>query len=880
MKQKIISIENMNHSNNITPPLWPLKLLRFFVKKEYAEEIEGDMEEIFYDNIEQHSIRKAKRIYTWETLKLLRPALIKNLKAFQSFNQFNMFGNYFKTSSRSLMKNPTSSFINIFGLSMAVGICVLWYGFAQYVNDIDQFHEHKNEVYLVTFFADREGKEQQFGTTPTPLGEMLQQDYPQIKKICRINDRPVVIKYNDHVFHERIRYVEPEFLQLFTFPLKWGSANSLIDINSIVLSEEMSIKYFGEENPLGKSIKVIFSESNSKEFAVAGVAKKFPEANAIDFDFLIHFDNQKISNPAYNTSDWSSYVNATLIQVDNPTDIALIQQGMNKYKLLQNEKHSEQAISNFGFVSLAELYKKSMDIRDGICPPYYESNAKAVIILGVITLFLLTLACFNYINIAIVTAAKRLKEIGVRKVIGATRSKVITQFLSENIFVTSFALIFGLAIGMFIFIPGFEQINGFSMDFTLAHRNLWIFLVAVLFITGMISGLYPALYISKFEVVNILKGSSKFGKQNPLNKILLGFQLILACILITCAVMFTQNTDYVAKRYWGYNQNDALYAEVHNQLAYEQLNAAMAQSPNVTSIAGSVNHIGKNHATTIIKLPPNKEYEVQQLAVDANYFSTMQLTLIKGRAFNPQPEADKQNIIINEEFVKSLNWQEAIGQQIKIDSMRYEVIGVVKNFHSYSFDSKMLPTIFTVANKADYRFISLRVRSGSERETYAALQAQWNKLFPEIPFQGSYQEDVWGNFFVRIKNHGRFWQAIALITILIAGLGLYGLVTLNVTGRTKEFSIRKVLGAQTNHIATGILRQYIILFAVSLLIGVPVSYSLVKFLFDIAYDYHVPMNYLSITLAVSMLIFVLLFVVFTQVSKVAKASPVNGLKVE
>lgn len=870
----------MNQTNKTTLPLLPLKLLRFFVRKEYAEEIEGDMEEIFYDNIQQHSIRKARRIYAWEVLRLLRPSLIKNLKAFHYFNQYPMFKNYFKTSFRSLMKNPISSFINIFGLSMAVGICVLWFGFASWVNDTDQFHEHKNEVYLVTFFADREGKEQQFGTTPTPLGEMLQQDYPQIKKLCRVNDAAVVVKYEDNVFHERIRYVDPEFLQLFTFPLKWGSTHSLKDLNSIVLSEKMAIKYFGDENPVGKTIKVIFSESNSKEFAVAGVAKKLPESHSVSFDFLIHFDNQKVANPIYNDSDWSSFVNATLIQVDNPIDIAPIRQGMNKYKILQNEKHSEQAISNFGFVSLAELYKKSMDIRDGLCPPYYESNAKAVIILGVITLFLLALACFNYINIAIVTASKRLKEIGVRKVIGATRIKVITQFLSENIFVTSFALVFGLLFGIFLFIPGLEQINGFSMGFKLTQPNLWIFLITVLFVTGMISGLYPALYISRFEVVNILKGSSKFGKQNPLNKILLGFQLILACILITCAVMFTQNTNYVAERPWGYNQNEALYAEVHNQLAYEQLNAAMVQNPSVTSIAGSVNHIGKNHATTVVKLPPNKEYEVQQLAVDANYFSTMQLTLIKGRVFNQHPEADKQAVVINEEFVKTLGWQEPIGQQLEIDSMRYEVIGVVKNFHSYSFDSKMLPILFKVADKSDYRFISLRVRDGSERETYAALQTQWNKLFPEIPFQGSYQEDVWAGFFEKIKNHGRFFQAIALVTILIAGLGLYGLVTLNVTGRTKEFSIRKVLGAQTNNIATGILQQYASLFAVSLLIGIPVNYSLVKFLFDIAYEYHIPMNYFSILVAVSLLVFVLLFVVFTQVNKVAKASPVNGLKVE
>jgi putative ABC transport system permease protein len=870
----------MNESNHIPPPYFPLKLLRFFLKKEYLEEIEGDMEEVFYDNVEQHSLAKAKRIYSVETLKLLRPALLKNLEAFQYFNELNMFSNYYKTSSRNLMKNPMSSFINIFGLSMAVGICVLWYGYAAWVNDMDQFHEHKNEVYLVTFFADREGKAQQYGTTPTPIGEMLLQDYPQIKKICRVNDRSVIIKYEDNVFHERVRYADPAFLQLFTFPLKWGSVNSLKDINSIVLSEEMSSKYFGEENPIGKSIKIIFGESNSKEFAVAGVTKKFPESSTMDFNFLVHFDNQKTASSAYNDNDWNTFVNGTFIQVDNPTAITLIQQGMNKYKALQNEKRSEQAISSFEFVSIAKLYPKSVDILDGICPPYYASNSKAVIILGVITLFLLALACFNYINIAIVTAAKRLKEIGVRKVIGATRGKVITQFLSENLFVTSFALVFGMLVAVFFFIPGFERINGFNMGFTLAHLNLWIFLISILLIIGLISGLYPALHISRFEVVTILKGSSRFGKQNPLNKILLGFQLILACILITCAVMFTQNTDYVAKRNWGYNQNDALYAEVHNEFAYEQLNAAMAQNPNVTSIAGSANHIGKNHTTVTVKLPPNKQYEVQQLAVDANYFPTMQLTLTQGRPFTLHSEVDKQNIVVNEELVKNLGWKEPIGQQVEIDSRRYEVIGVVKDFHSYNFDSKMLPILFTVADKADYRYLSLRVRSGSERETYAALQAQWNKLFPEIPFQGSYQEDVWGNFFEKIKNHGHFFQAVSLVTILLAGLGLYGLVTLNVTGRTKEFSIRKALGAQTKSLATGIIRQYAMLFTVSLVIGIPISYFSVKYLFDIAYEYHLPMNFLSIALAMSMLIFVLLFVVFTQVRKVAKASPVKGLKVE
>lgn len=869
-----------NQAPDIHPPRWPLYFLRFFVRKEFVEEIEGDMEEIFQENVELLSLKKARRIYTIEMLKLLRPILLKNFRNMPVLNQFPMFRNYYKTSFRSLMKNPMSSFINIFGLSMAIGICVMLYGFAQWVNGIDQFHEHKNEVFLITSVGNRDGMQQQYGTTPAPLGEVLKQDYPQIQKICRITNAPVVVKYQDKVFHQTVRYADETFLQMLTFPMKWGSSGSLTDINSVIINQDMATKYFGEENPLGKSIQLIFGEDRKKEFAITGIAKKFPEAHAIAFDFLINIENLKVANPNYDPGDWGAIIDATIIQVNKPTDIATIEAGMDKYKTFQNEKHSEWEISSFHFISLADLYEKAGDIRDCVSPPYYKTNFTAVVILSIITLFLLALACFNYINIAIVTAAKRLKEIGVRKVIGATRGKVITQFLSENIFVTSFALVFGLVIGIFVFIPGFEQINGFNMGFTMSHPKLWIFLAVVLLITGLFSGLYPALYISRFEVVTILKGSSKFGRQNPLSKVLLGFQLVLSCILITCAVMFTQNTGYVAQRSWGYDQNNVLYAEVQNQFAYEQLSAAMAQHANISSLAGSANHIGKSHKTVIVNLPPDKHYEIQGLSVDANYFSTMGLQLQEGRLFNQDSEVDKQTLIVNEELVKNFGWSEAIGQQVEIDSMRYEVIGVVRNFHNYHFDSKILPMAFTSASKADYRYLTLRVNSGSERETYAAIQAQWIKLFPEIPFQGGYQQDVWGNFFENIRSHGKFWQGIAFITILLAGLGLYGLVNLNVTGRTKEFSIRKVLGAQTESLAVGILKQYAGLFITSLVIAMPASYYLVASLFDFAYEYHVPMNFISVTIAVCLLIFTLLSVVSTQVNKVANASPVNGLKVE
>jgi putative ABC transport system permease protein len=870
----------MNQSSNINPPLWPLKLLRFFVKKEYLEEIEGDMEEIFQENLDRFSPRKAKRLYTFEMIKLLRPVLIKNLEVLQHLTQHAMFKNYFKVSIRGLMKNPLNSFINVFGLAAAIGICVFAYGFARYALSRDQFHTNKNEVFLVTFSANRDGAFQQYGMTPRPLGELLKQDFPQIKKVCRVEDLSVIVKYEDNVFNERVRYTDPEFLEMFTFPLKWGTISSLADVNSIILSEKMSVKYFGEENPIGQSILVKFGKDNSKAFKVTGVAKEFPVSRSFDFNFLINFENLHISEPTYDFHDWSAFVGGTLIQVEKPDDIKSIGLKMDGYKRMQNEAVKEDwAISSFGFEPLATLHLHTDNIRDDIFREGSAGNLSSIMYLVAISILMLALACFNYINIAITTAVKRLKELGVRKSIGATRGVIIIQFLTENIVVTGFALMLGVVLGWMVVIPWFERLWSFNMGFNLRDPNLWIFLPIILLITGIASGIYPAVYISKFQTVSILKGSVKFGTKNPLTKVFLGAQLVLACLFITSAVMFTQNTDYLAHRSWGYSNRDVLYAVVPDHQSYEQLRSVMEREPNVSSVSGSTHHLGKNNTTTVLHFP-ERDYEVDQLSVDANYFETMGLQLLSGRAFNDHEGSDKQALIVNETLVTNVLLGNAIGKVFEIDSVQYEVIGVIKDFHNYSFFKPVRPTIFKVAEKADYHFLSMKVRNGTELETHKALQENWAKLFPEDPFNGGFQEDVWGFYYQEIEIHGHVWRVFATIAILLASLGLYGLVTLNVSGRTKEFSIRKVLGASIVNIAANITRQYLVLFIVAIIIGAPLSYVAIKAILDSAYPIHMPITFWSVALASFILILVLLITISTQIRKVVKSNPVDGLKTE
>ena len=708
---------------------------------------------------------------------------------------------------------------------------------------------------------------------------MLKADFTHIQKVCRVEDRHVVVKYEDNVFHESVRYADPEFLQMFTFPLKWGTSGSLRDINSIILSEKMAIKYFGEENPVGRDILVKFDEATSKIFKITGVAAAFPVARTIDFGFLINFENVRTSGAHYDFDDWKEFVNATFIQVADPTDLASIQQGMEKYKALQNKAvENDWAITSFGFESLATLHERASGIKDDISRSS-DSNYVTVKFLLVIGAFMLLLACFNYINIAIVSAAKRLKELGVRKTIGATRRVIIVQFLTENIVITFFALIVGLIIAGTFFIPGFESLWHFDMGFTLKDPNLWIYLPAILLLTGIASGSYPAFYISRVNVIGILKGSVKFGTKNPITKVFLCIQLILACIFITGAATFNLNTKYLANRSWGYDRAEVLYVPVPDQVAFEKLNAMVAQNSNVLSISGSAHHLGKNHTTTVMRLP-GRQFEVDQLSVDANYFETMELQLTAGRVFKNHYESDKKTVVVNELIAESFGMENPVGQVFKIDSIQYEIIGVLKEFHNYSFNQKVKPTIFRVAERENYRYLSMKVRAGSELETYKDVQAAWAQLYPETPFAGGYQEDVWGSYYESLDIYALVWDTFAFIAITLASLGLYGLVTLNVAGRVKEFSIRKILGAGLPSIVGSVTGPYVLLFVLALSIGGPVGYLVMDKLMDFAFSYHLPMTFSIAGVSVGILLLVLFTTIFSQVRNVLKSNPVNGLKVE
>ncbi|NQZ78583.1 MAG: ABC transporter permease, partial [Ekhidna sp.] len=632
---------------------------------------------------------------------------IKRNTTLQSLIFRAMLKNYFKTTLRSMMKNPLSSFINVFGLAVAIGVSIVVYATLDFDYSIDRHHVNENEIYLSTFYIDRDGDEKHYGLSPAPLGKMLEEDYSSISGICRLKDANAIVKNDNDVFNESIRLVDPTFLEFFTFPLRLGDANSLSGLNNIVISDDMAKKYFGDSDPIGKQLLIKFTENASKSFTVTGVAEEFPRTRAVSFNFLINLENYNYFDQSFDFTNWSEFVGATLIRVPDSENISEIANGMKKYIALQNEKERDWAISKSELIKFKDLHFRSRDIHKDISSDRFYEGRMTLPLVG---LFLIFLACFNYINIAIVSAAKRLKEIGIRKVIGANRSRVIAQFLTENIALTFFALIIGVIMAFTVMLPWFNNISNWGLSLSILDYKLWIFLVGILLFTGLVSGIYPAFYISKFPVVTIFKGSTKFGKKNLLTKVFLAVQIIFSCIGVTIAVMYSQNSDYMSVKSWGYDQHGALYLYVPNAAGYRQLEAELMQDPNISMIAGSSHHLGSSREVQIVR-DEVRQYEVSALAVDHRYFATMGLEIIKGERFSESVKGDQRALLVNELFVENLEVENPIGHQVTIDSTNYTIKGVVKNFHFNNFYYENEPTIFIKAQHENYRYLSLRAVS-------------------------------------------------------------------------------------------------------------------------------------------------------------------------
>jgi ABC-type lipoprotein release transport system permease subunit len=706
---------------------------------------------------------------------------------------------------------------------------------------------------------------------------MLKQDYPQIKSVVRIDNRSMVFKYEDQVFNQYCRFVDPEFMEMFTYPIKWGDKNALNDPTRIIISHDLSVKYFGDENPVGEQIVMNFGEGRLESFFIGAVAEDYPPVYSFDFDILVHWDRKYEIFTDEDENDWKDFISATFIQLENPEDISIIEAGMDKYVKLQNQVEEDWPAKSYPTHPLSTLSLNSYLIQGDISG---GDEPTGRIVLSVIGMFLMALAIFNYMNIAIVSAAKRLKEIGLRKSIGGTKMQLVRQFLIENIVLCIFALILGTLIAHFVVLPWFKNQFGLGLQLDIfGNYRLWLFFVGLLVFVGVASGAYPAFYISSFKPAAIFHGNFKIEGKNRFTKVFLTFQFILSLLAVVSGIIFVQNVKYQRAQDWGYDKENIYVVQVPTGETYRALRNEALQNPNILSVSGSGGLVGRSWGLAVIH-KNEKKTEVMRVDVGPGYIEDLGLPLREGRSFTEGMKTDEQSVIVNQLFIDRLGWDEIIGNTFVYDSTEYSIIGITDNFHYQNFWNEMSPAMLRMIPEEDFRYLSAKIKPGTALETAEFFEAKWKEVEPDLPFNGFFQDTVFDNYFNNIVGHSKLIGFTATLAIILSCMGLFGLVSLNVASRMKEFSIRKVLGAGSLSIARGVNRQYIWLLVIATVIGAPLSYYVMVAFLDSVYEYHTPVQIPSIGLGIIAIFLIAAVTVSSLVVKVIKTNPVNALRSE
>jgi len=788
-----------------------------------------------------------------------------------------MLRSYFKSTYRTLLKNRMYGVISILSLSVAIGCALAIFVILDTAFHFEAFHENADSIYQVKTIVKRNDQSELWGNTPVPLGPALQNEFPSIRRVVRVERGRGIVRRGDAIFSEPVHFVDAGFLQMFSFPSVRGEKDALSERNAVVITEDIVKKYFGDADPFGESLSIKLGDGTNAEFVVRGVLEKLPVNSSIRFRILIPYDHW-LNLDRENNGKWSSRTLATLIQVDNPADLAAIKAGLPRYVKVQNEADFEWQALEFTFDPLRNLVNSNSGTINSFA---YGFGMAGVIVFLLIGVLLLLLAVFNYVNIAIVSYTKRLKEIAVRKVLGSGRGGIMRQFIGENVILCTLALVAGAFIAQFVILPVMAVYAGTTdYDSIFVGPDVWLIFLMIVIFTGVFGGAYPAFYISAFKPVQIIRGKLRFSGSHPFTKMLLIVQFVFNFMLISLCVVVRMNAEYQKTIDWGYDQRHLVAIPLYSESHYAPLRDEMLKSPAVIQTAGARNHIARSFTRDYFEFE-GKEYDSFRFEAGAGYIETMKLRLQSGRLFDAARQTDvTRSVVVNEEFVRSMEWDDPLSKQIKIDNDYYNVIGVVEDFHYDDFMAPIEPVLFRLVDESSFNYLVIRTEPGRETEVAAMAMETWKRMIPDEPYNGLLQDEVFDYFFRGEEEISTLFGFFAAIALIISSMGLFGLVSINIAKRTKEIGIRKALGADLTGLFRLLNKPVMILMAFSIVIGSILSYFAINAVMEVQHEYHILMSPSHIVFISFVILLTAFLTVSYQVYRAARANPVDSLRYE
>ncbi len=570
-----------------------------------------------------------------------------------------MLVTYFKVALRSFRSNKLYTFINVFALSVAMACGIVAYVNYDFAQSYDQFHKNVDDLYVLRSITAIDRGQNHLGITPTPLGPALVKDHPQIESMARIVFSWSPLRFEDRVFNEAIYYVDAPFLKMFTFPVLSGDDQALNDRSRIIVTKKTAEKYFGDANAVGKVMTLQAGDRQTGTFIVGAVLQDIPSNSSLQFDALL--PRAALPNAAETNADWNDWSHETFVQVREASVLKELEESLGTYVERQTSANPDLPVSQFYVESMNEVAENSRALTNDIFKP--GMHPAAVFGPTVISILLLMTACINFMNTSLAFYAGRLKEVGVRKVLGSVRSQLVTQFIGENLVLSLLSL--AAAIGLAeIFVPAYSNLWP-EWDLTLsysANGGLFAFLALLLVTMSVFSGAYPSLYVSRFSPVTILTGRQRLGGKNWLMRSILTFQFALSALTVLTGIVFADNADFMEKIDLGYDARQTLVVPLQKTNTFEALRNEAIQNPEVLGVEGGRHVVGYSQSTLTARSGDN-ERRVATFRVGYDYLTVANVNLIGGRGFDRNLKTDRDDaIIVTRKFAKEFDWDDPIGQ--------------------------------------------------------------------------------------------------------------------------------------------------------------------------------------------------------------------------
>lgn len=786
-----------------------------------------------------------------------------------------MFKNYLKIAYRNLLRNKGFSFINILGLAIGIASSMMIFLWIEHEVTYDKFHEKKDRIYEVWNREAFSGKLQCWSTTPKVLGTVLAQEFPEVELASRADwSRSPLFTVGEKSLSIRGNIVDSTFLQIFTFPLLKGNASKVLEQpNSIVVTESFAKRFFGDEDPVGKTVQI-----NRKDvLTITGLLKDLPENSRFDFEYLLPWSY--LRQIGEDDNYWGNNSTKNYVLLKPNTSITSLQEKIKKIK----SRHSDEEANNEMFLYPMDRWRLYSRFEDG-----KESGGMIdmVRLFGIIAGFILLIACINFMNLSTARSEKRAKEVGIRKVIGAQRNSLISQFLGESILISVLAGIVGLVL-VIVFLPSFNTLTEKELAIDYFNGGFWLAFLGFILFTGILAGSYPAFYLSAFQPVKVLKGAFKKTNAavNP-RKILVVLQFTFAIILIISTIIVKEQIDHAQKRDSGYTKDNLVYHFLTGDLdknfelvKNELLGMGVAKSISKTS-APPTQGWSDTWGISWAGKDPNDKTDFDIYCADQDLVKTIGLKLVAGRDFNLKEYlTDSTAMLLNESAVKAMGFKDPIGQIVKNNGTDWHVIGVVKDF---ILQSPFYPTKPMAISGAKGWFNIIMIRLNEQYATsanIAAMEKVFKKYNPGYPVEYIFVDEEYAQKFNSERRSATLAWLFAGLTIFISCLGLFGLATYMAENRIKEIGVRKVLGASVGSITGLLSKDFIKLVGISFIIASPVAWLAMSSWLE-GYPYRITIQWWVFVLAGALSILIALATVSYQAIKAALSNPVKSLRTE